>query len=42
LLFFDEVLIGFEKPGNELVVEYEVVKLIGELPKRGVAADALV
>ena len=42
LLFLNEVFIGFEKPGNELVVEYEVVKFIGKLPERGVAANALV
>lgn len=42
LLLLNEVFIGFEKARNKLVVEYEVVKFIGELPERRVAADALV
>jgi len=42
LLFLDEVLVGFEKPGYELMPEYLVVKFIGELPERGVTANALV
>ncbi|MNY48768.1 hypothetical protein D3C86_1841300 [compost metagenome] len=42
LLFLDQVFVGFEKPGNELMLKYLIVKFIGELAKRCVAANALI